>query len=93
LPIVVFLALSSAGPRKGIFGTFLAHPAFVALGRYAFAVYLWTVPLKHVLQESKVALVFMIVVFIWSGLYTHFIEEPVSNWLRARLKAWLDASR
>lgn len=93
LPIVVFLALSSAGPRKGIFGTFFAHPAFVALGRYAFAVYLWTVPLKDVLQESKVALVFMIVVFIWSGLYTHFIEEPVSNWLRARLKAWLDASR
>ena len=76
-----------------------ALPANVSLGDYAFAIYLWTVPLEHFMSgihfgffEYNTSVLFILIVVVFSGVYTHFVEKPAVAWFRRKAKPWIDGT-
>ena len=91
LPLVgLYLVASCASPSRGLFASLCAHPACVALGMYTFEVYLFAVPIFHLIgfHSTKHHLPTIgVLVLVWTvaGVYAEFVQNPFTAWVRRKI--------
>jgi hypothetical protein len=83
------------GWKPGFFASRLSHPALVALGTYAFEIYILHYPVMHVLIgitptdiSFGAGLLFLGGVWWISAAYANYIQNPLVDRLRASVTAW-----
>lgn len=98
--LATFLYGSSADGCSGIAAWVLSRRPLVRLGKYSFEIFLfqqplfsafevlWIAGLNEVAPKWCLGVLFMITLFVLSGLYAEHLEAPFVQWLRQSTAHW-----